>query len=145
MYEESIRVPLVICDLRLHSSGPAHRSELALNIDLAPTILELAHVAAPPQMQGRSLVPLIEGKSIPWRHEFFYEHRFLHPKIPMSEGIRTTRWKYVRYTSVKPVYEQLFDLQDDRLERRNLVNDAHAKSELDMLRAEWRHSAKALE
>jgi arylsulfatase A-like enzyme len=145
MYEESIRVPLIISDLRQHSSAPAHRPELVLNIDLAATILELAHVAAPTEMQGRSLVPLIEGKSIPWRHEFLYEHRFQHPKLPMSEGIRTTRWKYVRYTSVKPVYEQLFDLDDDPLERHNLVNDAHAKQELDTLRAEWRRSAKALE
>ncbi len=145
MYEESIRVPLVISDLRQHSSAPAHRSELVLNIDLAPTILDLAHVAAPPEMQGRSLVPLIEGESIPWRDEFFYEHRFRHPKIPMSEGIRTKRWKYVRYTSVKPVYEELFDLDDDPLERHNLVNDPCAKQKLDTLRAEWRHSAKALE
>jgi arylsulfatase A-like enzyme len=145
MHEESMRVPLVISDLRQHSSAPAHRSELVLNIDLAPTILDLAHVAAPPEMQGRSLVRLMEGEPIPWRSEFFYEHRFRHPKIPMSEGIRTKRWKYVRYTSVKPVYEELFDLENDPLERHNLVNDAQAKHELDTLRDEWRHSAKALE
>jgi arylsulfatase A-like enzyme len=118
MHEESMRVPLVISDLR-RSWPPAakERSELVLNIDLAPTILDLAHVAAPSEMQGRSLVPLIEGKNVNWRDDFFYEHRFRHPKIPMSEGVRTTRWKYVRYTSVRPVYEELFDLEHDPLER----------------------------
>jgi arylsulfatase A-like enzyme len=145
MHEESMRVPLVISDLRRHSSAPAHRSELVLNIDLAPTILDLVHVAAPPEMQGRSLVPLMEGESTPWRDEFFYEHRFRHPKIPMSEGIRTTRWKYIRYTSVQPVFEELFDLEHDPLEQHNLVNDPSAKNELDRLRSEWRRLAQTLQ
>lgn len=146
MHEESIRVPLVISDPRRPPPpSAAHRNELALNIDLAPTILDLAHVAAPPQMQGRSLVPLIEGKSIAWRDRFFYEHRFRHPKIPMSEGVRTTRWKYVRYTSVRPVDEELFDLQTDPLERHDLAADPAAKGELDALRAEWRHLTQTLQ
>jgi arylsulfatase A-like enzyme len=96
-------------------------------------------------MQGRSLVPLIEGKSIAWRDRFFYEHRFRHPKIPMSEGVRTTRWKYVRYTSVRPVDEELFDLQTDPLERHDLAADPAAKGELDALRAEWRHLTQTLQ
>ncbi len=146
MHEESIRVPLVISDLRRPPPpSAAHRSELVLNIDLAPTILDLAHVQVPPEMQGRSLVPLIEGKSIPWRDRFFYEHRFRHPKIPMSEGVRTTRWKYVRYTSVRPIHEELFDLEKDPLERHNLAADPAAKPQLDDLRSEWRRLAQTLQ
>jgi arylsulfatase A-like enzyme len=146
MHEESIRVPVVIGDLRRPAPpSAAHRSELVLNIDLAPTILELAHVAAPPEMQGRSLVPLIEGKSVAWRDHFFYEHRFRHPKIPITEGVRTTRWKYVRYTSVQPVYEELFDLEHDPLERHNLASDPADQGELGTLRAEWQRLAQSLQ
>lgn len=146
MHEESIRVPLIISDLR--SPAPpsaARRPELVLNIDLAPTILDLARIAAPPGMQGRSLVPLVEGKTVEWRDQFFYEHRFRHPKIPMSEGIRTTRWKYARYSSKGAVIEELFDLEHDPLERRNLAADPASKSELDALRKEWRGLAHTLQ
>jgi arylsulfatase A-like enzyme len=146
MHEESIRVPLLIGDLRAPAPpSAAHRSELVLNIDLAPTILDLAHVTAPSEMQGRSLVPLIDGKSVAWRDHFFYEHRFRHPKIPITEGVRTTRWKYVRYTSVQPIYEELFDLEHDPLERHNLASDPTARAELDTLRAEWRRLAQTLQ
>jgi arylsulfatase A-like enzyme len=146
MHEESMRVPLIIADFRHTQPRSAKaRSELVLNIDLAPTILDLAHVAAPPEMQGRSLVPLIEGQHVAWRDHFFYEHRFKHPKIPMSEGIRTTDWKYVRYTTVRPVYEELFDLKQDPLERHNLAPDPAAKNELVALRAEWKQMAQTLQ
>jgi arylsulfatase A-like enzyme len=146
MHEESIRVPLVIGDLRRPPPPSAlHRPELVLNIDLAPTILDLAHVAAPPEMQGKSLAPLIEGREVPWRDRFFYEYRFWHPKIPLSEGVRTTRWKYVRYISVQPVAEELFDLEHDPLERHNLAADPAAKGQLDSLRAEWQRLAQTLQ
>jgi arylsulfatase A-like enzyme len=151
MHEESMRVPLVICDLNVPTSG-ARRSELVLNIDLAPTILDYGNVLANhavPEIQGASLRPLVEGakvgSEIPWRDHFFYEHRFKHPKIPTSEGIRTTNWKYVRYTSISPVYEQLFDLEHDPLERHNLAGDPAAKDHLDGLRAEWKRMAQTLQ
>jgi arylsulfatase A-like enzyme len=146
MHEESMRVPLIVADFRRPPPPSAHeRSELALNIDLAPTILDLAHVTIPAEIQGKSLVPLIEGKRVAWRDHFFYEHRFKHPKIPMSEGIRTRDWKYVRYTTVRPVYEELFDLKHDPLERHNLASDPAAKNQLEALRGEWKQMAQTLQ
>ena len=160
MHEESFRVPLFISDLRRPAAvasnrgasnlgtshqGNAHRDELVLNIDLAPTILDFAHVDAPPEMQGASLVPLCEGKSVPWRDRFLYEHRICIPTIPSSEGVRTTRWKYVRYTTLQPVYEELFDLESDPLERHNLAADGAHDRELAELRAEWARLAKSLQ
>jgi arylsulfatase A-like enzyme len=127
-YEESIRVPLVIRDPRLPAEQRGKkRDAMVLNIDLAPTMLSLAGVEVPASMQGRDLSPLLAGKSIPWRDEFFYEHRFTHMKIPMSEGVRTSEFIYWRYLNVDHDVEWMFDLNKDPYEVNNLANDpAHA-------------------
>jgi arylsulfatase A-like enzyme len=164
MHEESIRVPLVICDLRRPAptaggSGAKTRPEMVLNIDVAPTVLDLAGIQAPAVMQGHSLRPLVEGAIMQrqslrppveggepsWRDRFFYEHRFRHPRIPTSEGVRTTRWKYVRYTSIDPVYEELYDLSADPLEEHDLAKQPGSARTLDDLRRQWRLLAKDAE
>ena len=138
MHEESIRLPLVICDPRLPRKGTGHRvSEPALNIDIAPTILELAGLSAPAAVQGRSLVPLLQRRQVAWRTEFFYEHPFRHPRIPMTEGVRGLRWKYVRYTSLDPVVEELYDLETDPREEKNLAKDRQFAGRLAEQRGKW--------
>jgi len=138
MYEESIRVPLVVLDPRLpeRRRGRALR-EMALNIDLAPTLLDYAGVQAPPGMQGRSLRPLVRGEAPAWRTEWFYEHHTLPKIIPPSEGVRTGRWKYLRWVGVDPAVEELYDLESDPHEERNLAGrPRHAKT-LEGLRERW--------
>ncbi|MHC4992307.1 MAG: sulfatase family protein [Planctomycetota bacterium] len=129
-YEPSIRVPLVVHDPRAEAvmSG-ARPPQMALNIDIAPTLLDLAGVAIPPAMQGRSLVPILEGEApADWRKDFFVEHLFEHPQIPKHEGVRGERYKYARYFEQDPVHEELYDLQEDPLEARNLAGaPAHAR------------------
>ncbi|HUG94336.1 MAG TPA: sulfatase [Planctomycetaceae bacterium] len=146
MHEESIRVPLIVHDPRspehLRGRRPA---ELALSIDIAPTICELAGVDVPAAMQGRSLVPLLGGEAVGWRDDFLYEHRFPHPRIPQTEGVRTARWKYVRYTSVTPVREELFDLESDPHEEHDLAADPRHATQLAALRTRWRELARAAE
>jgi arylsulfatase A-like enzyme len=138
MYEESIRLPLWIHDPRLPpAQHGTRRDEMVLNIDVAPTILELAGVPAPAEMQGASLVPLLHGESVPWREDFLYEHRINIKTIPRSEGVRTTRWKYVRYTQQQPVVEQLFDLETDPLEEHDLATDPACTDQLKTLRKRW--------
>jgi arylsulfatase A-like enzyme len=139
MHEESIRLPLVICDPRLPGVRQGRReSSPALNIDIAPTILELAGVPVPESIQGRSLVPLLRGQPVEWRSEFFYEHPFEHPRIPMSEGVRGPRFKYVRYTSLDPVVEELYDLERDPREEHNLAGDPSMADRLKQQRIKWR-------
>ena len=69
-----------------------------------------------------------------WRQEFFYEHLFDHPRIPQTEGIRNLRWKYTRYLSIEPVYEELFDLRSDPAESQNLAERADMLDRLQTLR-----------
>lgn len=136
MYEPSIRVPLIVYDPRL-SKGKRGRciSEFALSIDLTPTFLDLAGVDVPPTMQGRSLIPLINGDAVGgWRDDAFYEFCFgMFPgDIPTSVGVRTERWKYVQYPDEH--YEQLFDLKADRLETNNLAASAECRPVLEEMR-----------
>ncbi len=111
-------------------------AELALNIDIAPTALDLAGAAIPAAMQGRSLVPLVRGEPVVWREDFFCENNFCVPEqyYPMIEGVRTSRWKYIRYTDIEPVYEQLFDLEKDAGEVTDLARANEYGSTLAALR-----------
>jgi arylsulfatase A-like enzyme len=111
---------------------------MVLNIDLCPTLLDLAGVRIPVSVQGSSLAPLAYGQDPPWRSEWFYEHPFNdHDFIAPSEGIRTQRWKYVRYVDSWPLCEQLFDLEADPREERNLVDALDYRETLKSLRARW--------
>ena len=133
--EQSIRIPLIILDPRADKNNRGLiREELALNIDIAPTILKLANLDASDKMQGKSLVSLLHEKKINWRQAFFCEHRFHRADIPKSEGIRTQRWKYIRYYEQQPVYEELYDLLVDPHESFNLAENSRFSDRLERLR-----------
>jgi arylsulfatase A-like enzyme len=144
MHEESIRVPLLVHDPRLSVNLRGRTiPEMALNIDVAPTLLDLAGVRIPATVQGDSLLPLLQGETVEWRRSWFYSHPFVHERIPRSEGVRTESWKYVRYIDADPLYEELYDLDSDRYEERNLaLEPAHAEK-LKEMRTRWEHLRKA--
>jgi arylsulfatase A-like enzyme len=142
-HEESIRVPLVFYDPRAPKNlRGQHRHEIALNIDVAPTLVDLAGLPIAHQVQGQSLKPLLQGQSPQWRQEFLYEHLFKVPEesvdrvgyIPSSVGVRTINWKYLRYIDYAPVYEELYDLENDPHEVNNLANNPRCSAQLDRLR-----------
>jgi arylsulfatase A-like enzyme len=141
-YEESIRVPLVVRDPRLPASrANVTRTELALNIDVAPTILAAAGLAVPDVMQGKDLSPLYLRGRTPWRDEFFYEHPTItnRDRIPASQAVVRRDWKYVEWPEFD--YRQLFDLTSDPDERRNLADrpeNARDQSRLRQRLAGWR-------
>lgn len=139
MHEESIRVPFIIYDPRPGAQGSQRiRDEMVLTIDIGPTMLDLADSKIPASMQGRSLKPLVAGQSIQdWRTDWYYEHTYANPPqhaIPKSEGVRTTEWKYVRYTDFEPPVEQLFHLAQDPQEERDLSTDHKYVEQLTKLR-----------
>lgn len=133
MYDNSIRVPLVIFDPR--SNNNEDSDEMALNIDIPATILDLAGIKQPESYQGKSLVPIISGKekSI-GRDTVLVEHLWEFESIPPSEGIRTSEWKYLRYVNNKS-YEELYNLKNDPKEINNLAGDKKYKNVLEDLRA----------
>ena len=123
MHDLSIRVPLIIYDPRLpRARRGVIDSNLVLNVDIAPTILDLAGVTIPQDIQGRSLVPNYNGSTADTRKEILTEHLWDHPDIPQTEAVRTEKWKYIRYPQ-HPEFEELYDLENDSIEKNNLVFD----------------------
>jgi N-acetylglucosamine-6-sulfatase len=146
MYEDSIRIPYVVHYPRLIRPGTVF-DQMVLNIDLAPTMLDFAGVDIPRTMQGRSWRPVLEGKDPQgresWLYEYFWEKNF--PWDPTQYGIRGRRFKYIRYPEIGNAdvdypmkgelpYEELYDLQSDPFEMRNLAGDAAALTTLNQLR-----------
>ncbi len=146
-HEVSLRVPLVIYDPRLpKAQRGTRRSQMVLSIDLAPTMLDMAGIEPPKRMQGKSLVPILRGENPPWRKEFFYEHLFdLGPRIPKSQAVRGTRYKYIRFLVDDPRNEELYDLKNDPNEAHNLVDDPQYADLLNKMRAkldDWKERVK---
>ena len=137
-HEESIRIPLIIHDPRHEKKHTRPLTELALNIDLAPTILSYAGLPTPGVMQGRSLTPLLEKTKTEWRKDFFYEHHFIPNRLPESEAVRSERWKYIHWLAPKPGVEELYDLSKDPLERSNLASDPSHRETLATMRKRWK-------
>ena len=136
--DPSVRVPLVVLDPR-NLAGQRGRVEsaVALNIDIAPTILDIAGVPIPPQMEGSSLVPVIHGQTVPWRNDFLFEHLFPDPMIRRSAGVIGGRFKYLRYLDPNPNYEVLYDLVNDPNETTNIAAEPRYAAVLDRLRTRY--------
>lgn len=132
MYEQSIRVPLIIYDPRIKN----HRdiNDMVLNIDITKTILDYAQASIPEQYQGISLKGYADiNKSPEPRDYVLIEHLWNKKEIPSSEGVRTNKWKYFRYRFLKES-EELYDLELDPMETRNLAKYKAYSEVLDSLR-----------
>ncbi|MCY1720961.1 sulfatase [Prolixibacteraceae bacterium Z1-6] len=132
MYDNSLRVPMMIYDPR--NKGHTDIDEMALNIDIPATILDLAGVDVPEIWQGKSLVGFLYGENpLENRECFISEHLWETPMIPPSEAIRTKKWKYFRYRN-DLTHEELYDLENDQLEIVNLNESANFQKVLQNLR-----------
>lgn len=122
MHEPSIRVPLLIRYPKRIPAGTV-RKEMVLDIDIAPTLLDLAGVPAPKTMQGQSVLPLTKGGPEKGREEWFYEYfEWPNPeKVAPHRGIRTKTHKLIEYTQGEKEHE-LYDLKNDPQEIQNLWN-----------------------
>ena len=125
MWEESIRIPLVIQFPQFVGAGES-RSEMVINVDFAPTVLEAAGIPVPAFMDGKAVQQLVE-KQAPgkWRNSFLYVYQMegYAPSIATMVGVRTERFKYIVYPDEKEGLNELFDLKADPHEMRNVVHD----------------------
>ena len=134
-YESSIRVPMLAWAPGYIDPGSTIE-EMVLNIDIAPTILELAGVQAPDWVDGRSFLPLLTGGSVAdWREEFVYEYYWEHPfpHTPTVFALRGDRYKYMFYHGVWDINE-LYDLQLDPDEQHNLIDSPDHRERVEEMR-----------
>jgi arylsulfatase A-like enzyme len=144
MYEPSIRVPLLVRLPSRIKSGQVNSKHMILNLDVAPTLLEIAGLTVPGWMQGRSFLPLLDGRETAWRDAFLYEY-YEYPAehcAQKNRGIRTERWKLIHFWE-QPEEWELYDLQNDPDEVKNLYGQRDQqkrirdlRSRLDALRRE---------
>jgi len=135
LYDLASKFPCFVYDPRLGDSKRGRTvDQLVSSLDITSTILDLAGVSQPAEMEGSSLLPLLVGKKVKWRDVLFLENLYTGRDTPISEGIRKGKWKYIRmYDGVrkysekhtnfegrKPDFEQLFDLDKDPEEKHNL-------------------------
>jgi len=138
MYEQSIRVPMLVRYPAAIAAGRVDNEHMVLNNDVASTVLDYAGVRRPDFMRnhGESWRPLLEQKPVAWRESWLYEY-FEYPGAhcaPKMRGVRTARWKLIHYIQ-NPQGHEFFDLEKDPQERRNLYDDpAHSQQVAQMTR-----------
>ena len=101
---------------------------MVLNLDLAPTLLDLVGLPPPAHFQGKSLMTLLGRPDVAWRSDWLYEY-YEYPgneEVKPCRGVRTERYKYIHYFT-EPQEFELYDLKQDPEELHNLYDDpAHA-------------------
>lgn len=136
MYEESLRMPLIMCWPARIKPG-TRIVELVQNIDYAPTFLEAAGIKPPPDIQGDSLLPLLDEKNPDWRDTIYYhyyeqgEHN-----VPRHDGVRTSRYKLIHFYDDNDW--DLYDLEKDPNEMRDVFDDPNYAEVRDMMMRRYR-------
>ena len=126
-YEPSIRVPMLARASGLIDGGSVV-SPMVQNIDIASTVMDAIGVSLPDglaqarQMDGKSFLPLLEGREVPWRNHILYEYHWEwnFPATPTLFSIRTDRYKYVYHHGTWDI-DAFYDLEEDPIERHNLI------------------------
>jgi arylsulfatase A-like enzyme len=141
MYEESIRVPLIVSYPPLIPKATVI-NEMVLNLDLAPSVIDLCGGKPLRGIDGRSWKPLLAGGTRGWRKSFLYFYNFEQefPYTPNVRGVRTDDWKYIHYPHGDGGPDrhtaELYHLAADPQETRNLINDPAAAKKLAELKKE---------
>ena len=124
LYEQSIRVPLIIYDPRQPETKRGKTfQEMVLNVDVTPTILKLAGIKPPERYQGESLTAFFDHEPNHWRTGIFLEHRLENNvKLVKTDGFRDETYKFIRYDN-KPNLIELYNFEEDKNETKNLALD----------------------
>jgi len=132
-YAESIRIPFIIRYPNFVRAPGRQAKQMVLNIDVAPTLLDLAGVPVPENMEGMSIKPMLKNNDAPWRKACLYEYFEDFPyQVPEMNAVRTPRYKYIEYKTKKPV--ELFNIVRDTHENHNLINTPEGNQVLPSLK-----------
>ncbi|MFN2244172.1 MAG: sulfatase/phosphatase domain-containing protein, partial [Anaerolineae bacterium] len=122
-YEESIKLPFIVRAPWLIADPGERRQQMALNLDIAPTMLDFAGLSTPEDMDGESLVPFLTDPGTQGREHFLLEFwRYFPENTPSYRGLRTERYKFIEFERGRQPW--LFDLQEDPREQTNLYGTA---------------------
>ena len=150
LYDLTSKIPCFIIDPAIPDQMRGKTlDQLVSSLDITPTILDYAGIVVPERMEGKSLVPLMANKKLPWREEIFLENLYTGRDNPFCEGIRRGNWKYIRMYDGKVDYleedvdfrdrkldfEQLFNLEEDPGEYHNLIDAYEGTAVLENIRA----------
>jgi arylsulfatase A-like enzyme len=142
MYEQSFRTPLIVRWPDVIKPGSIN-NDMVMNLDMGETLLDAAHVKIPAEMQGKSMLPIWEGKTPnDWRkyvYYHYYESGGEH-NVAKHIGVRSDRYKLINYYENKEW--ELYDLQKDPLELHNVFNDPAYKTIQDSLKTELQNQMK---
>ncbi len=137
MYDESFKTPLLV-RWPGHVKPGSVNNDIVSNVDFAQTFLDMAKAPIPADMQGRSMVPVLEGQTpADWRKSFYY-HYYEYPAVHMvkrHEGVYDGRFKLIHFYNDIDEWE-LYDLAEDRNEMRNAISEKEYAAEIPRLKAE---------
>jgi N-acetylglucosamine-6-sulfatase len=138
-YEESIRIPFIVRYPGLVIDPGRRAAQMILNIDLAPTLLDIVGIDIPSNMQGKSIKPILQSPSAAGRQSWLYEYFPVFPiPIPGIRAVRTGQYKYIEYQNDKRPGE-IFDLKQDPKEKQNIINTEKGKKVEQGLKKELEH------
>ena len=127
-YDDSIRVPFIVRYPGTVPDAGRRADQMVLNIDVAPTFLEVAGVPVPEDMEGASFLPILRSASAPGRKAFLYEYFKDFPyRIPPTQGVRTEKYMYIEYEGRRK--PELYDMRKDPLQEENLMNTAEGRAQ----------------
>lgn len=129
-YEQVMRIPMIVRYPELIKPG-TQSDKLVLNMDVAPTVLDLCGINLPTDMSGKSWKPLFEGsdsKNLSWREDFLFEYWDYRPTLPSQLAVRSEDYKFISYQNHPE--KELYDLQNDPDENQNVANNPEYKEAL---------------
>ena len=133
-YEESIRIPFIVRAPGIAEAPGRRADQMILNIDLAPSVLEMAGLQAPGSIEGRSFVPVLKSGSSPGREAWLYEYFADFPfRVPATRALRTDRYMYIEFKG--RMGRELYDLKKDPRQLMNLLSTEEGKKTAEDLKA----------
>jgi arylsulfatase A-like enzyme len=134
MHEPSIRVPMMIRYPKRIKAGLV-KQQMVLDVDLAPTMLDLVGLPVPKHMQGKSMLKLVEEANPDWRTQWLYDYYEFpgNENVAPHRGVRTETHKFIHWYTQSPEEFEMYDLANDPGENHNLYgNPAFAALQSDL-------------